>query len=68
MSEVVPTREPTWRDVLTREEIDSLLVTDNLRGWVTLFIDWGIIAAAFALVAAAPNALTVVIALWKAFP
>ncbi len=59
---------PSWRQVLSREEIDSLLEIQNWRGALAIGIDWAGIAAAFALVAWAPNllaqAVAVVIALF----
>jgi fatty acid desaturase len=48
-------RPPTWREVLSREEIGSLLEIRDWRGWLTIATNWSIIAAAFWLVAWAPN-------------
>jgi fatty acid desaturase len=53
-----------WREALSRAEIDELLRIDDWRGWLSVAVDWGIVAAAMALVAAAPNVLTVVLALF----
>ena len=53
-----------WRGALTRDEIDSLLRVSDLRGWSSVALDWALIAAAFALVGAWPNPLSVVLALF----
>lgn len=75
MSEAVPTpadlsadpqtgtRPPSWRQALTRAEIDSLLEIRDWRGWLTIFTNWAIVAASFWMVAMWPNPLTVVLAL-----
>ena len=57
------TQSQTWRDHLSREEIDELLTMRDARTWLSLAINWGIIGASFALVAVWPNPLTVVLAL-----
>lgn len=56
-------RPPSWRQVLTREEIDSLLAIEDWRGWLTIGVDWAIIAVSFWIVAQWPNPLTVLLAL-----
>jgi fatty acid desaturase len=48
---------------LTRDEIRALLELSDLRGWWSVLVDWGLVAASFALVAWQPNPLTVVVAL-----
>jgi len=53
-----------WLDALTREEIDDLLAPRDVRSWVSVAANWGLVAAAFALVAAWPNPLTVIVALF----
>ena len=53
-----------WRAALTREEIAPLLVQSDLRSWISIGVDWALVFAAFALVAAWPNPLTVVFALF----
>ncbi len=59
-----PRRRPAaWRAALSQEEIHDLLRVRDLRAWLSLAINWGVIFAAFALVAAWPNPLTVVAAL-----
>jgi fatty acid desaturase len=52
-----------WRETLTREDIARLMKPNDLRAWVTVGVNWGIVFASMALVAAWPNPLTVVIAL-----
>lgn len=53
----------TWQDALTPEERRELLVISDLRAWVSIGLDWGLVAASFALVAYFPNLLTVLIAI-----
>ena len=55
---------PAWRQALSREELDSLLEISDLRGWLTIALNWGIVWLAFWLVAAAPNPVTIVLALF----
>jgi fatty acid desaturase len=57
-------RPPSWRQVLSREEIDSLLEVKDWRGWLTIATNWGIVAACFWMVAWAPNPLTILLALF----
>lgn len=45
----VPTR---WRDALAREEIQALLRPADWRSWLSVAVDWGLVFAAMALVAA----------------
>ncbi len=52
-----------WRDALTREEIRELLRTNNWRGWLSIVLDWTLVAASMALVAVWPNLLTVLAAI-----
>lgn len=53
-----------WRAVLTQAERRSLLELRDLRSWGSLAVNWGLVAAAFALVAAWPNPLSVVLAIF----
>ena len=53
-----------WKAVLSEREIRELHRVNNLRGLWSLAVNWGIVAAAMALVAAWPNLLTVVFALF----
>jgi fatty acid desaturase len=52
-----------WLDALSRQEIDALLRPSDLRSLLSLGVTWGLVLACFALVAAWPNPLTVVVAL-----
>ncbi len=58
------TTPEAWKDALTRDEIDSLLRVHSLRGWLSLALDWALIAASFTLVYAWPNPLTILVALF----
>ena len=55
---------PHWRELITRSEIDSLLEMQDWRSWGSMASNWGIVFASLALVAAWPNPLTVVLALF----
>jgi fatty acid desaturase len=48
---------------LTREEIKDLTTMRDRWSWLSIATNWGLVGASFALVAAAPNPLTIVIAL-----
>jgi fatty acid desaturase len=54
----------SWREAISITELRELVKISDARAWLSVAIDWGLIAAAFALVALAPNPLTVVIALF----
>jgi len=54
----------SWKQSLSREEISELLEIDDWRSWATVLINWGLVGAAFALVARWPNPLTIVAALF----
>lgn len=54
---------PAWRAALSQDEIRDLLRVRDWRAWLSLAINWGTIAACFALVAAWPNPLTILVAL-----
>ena len=47
----------------TADEVRELRVIREHRAWLTLSVNYGLIAASMALVAYAPNALTIVVAL-----
>lgn len=51
------------RDLFTREELARLTARSDLRGAWAIASTWGIIAAAMAMLAAWPNAITFVLAL-----
>ena len=53
-----------WLDAFSRTEIDSLLERNAVRAWLSIAINWGLVFGAFALVAWAPNPLTIVLALF----
>lgn len=56
------TEAPRWQDALSAAERKDLLTIRDWRAWWSLALDWGLVGAAFALVAAAPNPLTVLVA------
>jgi fatty acid desaturase len=53
-----------WRAALSRDEIAPLLLQSDLRSWISIGVDWALVFAAMALVAAWPNPLTIVLALF----
>lgn len=53
-----------WLRHFTADEIRELRVIREHRAWLTLLVNYGLIAASMALVAHAPNALTVIVALF----
>jgi fatty acid desaturase len=55
---------PSWREVLSREELEDLLKIQDWRGWLSIGLNWAIVFAAFALVAWAPNPATILVALF----
>jgi len=57
-------REPSWRAALSREEINELLEMSDWKSWLSVVLNWALVAAAMALVALWPNPLTVVLALF----
>ncbi len=54
---------PHWRDALSREEIQALLRPSDARSWLSLAIDWGLVFAAMAAVAAWPHLPTLPLAI-----
>lgn len=54
----------TWSDALTRAEKEELVKVESWRGWLSIAVNWGLIAAAFAIVARWPNPLTILVALF----
>jgi fatty acid desaturase len=54
----------SWYRALGRDEVRRLLAMRDVWSWWALLVDWGIVFAAFALVAAWPNPLTIVAALF----
>ena len=55
---------PTWRDLVTRDEIDAWLRMNDWKSAASVALDWGIIFAAMVLVAVWTNPLTIVAALF----
>jgi fatty acid desaturase len=53
-----------WRDALSVEERRELLEVDDLHGWLSIGFDWAVVFGSMALVAWAPNPLTIVLALF----
>jgi fatty acid desaturase len=53
----------TWREAITRDEIRSLTEIRDSRAWLSILVDWGLIGVSFALVAALPNPLSIVVAI-----
>jgi fatty acid desaturase len=53
-----------WQEELTKEEVRELLQPSDWRAWWTIACNWIGVGLAFALVAWAPNPLTVVVALF----
>jgi fatty acid desaturase len=51
-------RHAEWKSALSREEIQALLQPDDLRSWLSLGADWGLVFASMALVALWPHAWT----------
>jgi fatty acid desaturase len=55
---------PPWHEALSRDDVRALLELRDWKSWLSIVANWGLIAAAFALVAWWPNPLTVVVALF----
>jgi len=55
---------PAWRQALSRDDISTLLEMHDWRSWRSIAVNWGLVAASFALVARWPNPLTVVVAIF----
>ncbi len=53
-----------WHERFTREEMRELLAVSDLRGALSVAVNWALIAGALTLVATRPNPLTVVLALF----
>ena len=53
-----------WSEALSSAERRALLAMSASRAWLSIGINWGLVAGAFALVALAPNPLSVVVALF----
>jgi fatty acid desaturase len=53
-----------WLEAFTSEEIRALRVIRAHRAWLTVFVNYGLIAASMTMVALVPNVLTVALALF----
>jgi fatty acid desaturase len=53
-----------WLEHFSTDEIRELRVMRDHRAWWTLFVNYAVIAASMAMVAYAPNALTIIVALF----
>jgi fatty acid desaturase len=62
-SELAAGDSKRWLEALTRAEIQELRQMSPWRAWVSVLTDWGLVFAAFAMVAYAPNPLTILLAL-----
>ena len=56
-------RGKAWLEHFSTDEIRELRAIRDHRAWLTLVVNYGLIAASMALVAYAPNVLTIVLAL-----
>ena len=64
MSAAAPENPTTgWSSSFSRDELDELLAMNDLRSWGSIALNWALVFASFALVAAWPNPLTLVVAL-----
>lgn len=63
MTTAEPGSRPDWRDALSREEIGELVATNDWRGWLSIALNWAIVAGAMAGVAWLPNPLTILLAI-----
>lgn len=54
----------SWRDHFAKEELAALREMRDWRSWLSVALDWGIVFAAMALVAAWTNPLTILLALF----
>ena len=52
----------SWRAALAQSEVDELLKLDDWRSWVSIGVNWGLIAASFTLVAVYPSILSAIVA------
>jgi fatty acid desaturase len=59
----VASSKKAWLERFTADEIRELRIIEDWRAWLTLLVDYGLIAGAMTLVALLPNALSVLLAL-----
>ena len=62
-TEQAPLRPGRWHEAFSTAEIRDLVRMRDWRSWLTLAVDWGLIAGAMALAASWPNPLTIVVAI-----
>jgi len=48
-----------WQEALSRDELRSLLETNNWRAWGSIALNWALVAASFAWVAGSPGIVSV---------
>ncbi len=60
----MPKSSKAWLEQFTTDEIRELRAIRAHRAWLSLFVNYGLIAASMALVAYLPNVFTVVLALF----
>ncbi len=53
-----------WIDALSRREIQELVTHRDVMSWLSIGLNWGLIFGSMALVAAWPNLLTIIVALF----
>jgi fatty acid desaturase len=64
-----PARAPRpWREALTPAERRALRATNDWRGWLSIALDWGLVAAALALVGGASGPASLAASLLVALP
>ncbi|HJQ82748.1 MAG TPA: fatty acid desaturase family protein [Candidatus Binatia bacterium] len=54
---------PRWQHAISPAERRELLAVSDGRAWLSVALDWGLVGAAFAVVAALPHPLTVLLAI-----
>jgi fatty acid desaturase len=64
MAESMRAQPRAWREALSQAEVESLLSRSDWRSALSIALDWALVFASFALVAAAPNPLTILLALF----
>jgi fatty acid desaturase len=64
-TDAMPVEETAhWRAALNRDEIRDLLRPRDYHSWLSIGLNWGLVFSSFAAVAAWPNPLTIVAALF----
>lgn len=58
------TKTESWTDALSNDELHELMELHDWRSWLSFATNWGLIFASFALVAALPHPLTILLALF----